>query len=186
MTVFADWTTAISTALTAIVAAAGVWLASRERIFPPTIEMYMQDGRIGRNPLLLSLTIRNRMGESILIDRVIAKRPAQLKIALANTQTGNQIGSPQSAIRACWQIDAVGDRRTVGGPIAFSDVRSDVAYESLYLFPPSDWRDDVIALEFVVLSRARDNWSKRVTVRRSVEAMATRLPQSPADVAARA
>jgi hypothetical protein len=171
-----DWITATATGITAVAAgfaAFVAWLAFRRdaRASLPVVEADLEWDIDGASSfVLVTLTIRNRLEETITLDSARVKRPdgtlISNKIVLGNDGRGIAVKRGDAPF-----IKIEREIQPLGSPTEsyFQIIqRTDVFQTELFLSPPNDWDGGWIRIDLRISSKALTIRDKRMVIKRRI------------------
>ena len=167
-----DWMTAVATAVTAFFVALG-WVAAvaasrrnTKRLLPTTELAFMGEGRsmdFG-DFLQVRISITNRLDETIVIRKIIVRKPTNSFVSSGEWIQGSYIGQKSPAL---------GETNFVQPNITIQEkVPTAIHYETpidLYVVPPEGWQSGVLRLDVFVSSNADTIRNKRIVVKKDIK-----------------
>jgi len=183
--VTAEWITAISTLVTAVLTGTGglaAWLALRresKRDLPIVErEMTWRDDHI-----LLSLTFRNRTPETLILERVEVLWPRRSTISEPYGSREVPYGDPgppqRGASRTMITREIIGPAGAIGGA---PHMPRETTYTSFAIWPPPGWRSGVVTVALRISSKADAMCNKRIVLKSRIADDASRQTDANANI----
>lgn len=164
------WITAIATGATAFLTGTGglaAWLAlRRERMRElPVVERSL---RWEGDYLLLSLTVRNRLAETIVLDRIDVLSPSGATITLPTSPGDLPYHSPNPPIRGGTSRLSPGYHVDPHGRPQTRHQSGDTGYWSFAIWPAPSWRSGKVTVALRISSRADTIRNRRLVIKNKI------------------
>jgi hypothetical protein len=175
-----DWITAVSTALTAILTgfagfAAVVALRRDTKRQQPIVEPKL---RWSEGYILASITVRNRLPESIIITSAEVKKPRRAKISYGRRNVSVPIGNSEPIPPELQKIPLNIDVAPIGTePNRFDGILMSAGEArscEFYIQPPAEWRGGNVRIDLRISSMALTIRDRRMVITRTISAPPTR------------
>ena len=168
----AEWITAVATGATALLTGTGglaAWLALRreQRRELPVIERSVE-WRAGY--LLVSLTVRNRLPETITLDRIDLRKPKLATITLGHSPTTDGYGNTGPPLRGGEDFLLVGYSVRPYGSSPSQISTGDTGHFQFAIWPHPSWVAGGVVMVLRISSKAETIRNRRIVIKSKVAA----------------
>lgn len=174
----ANWITAASTALTAILTGTGglaAWLVLRRDKLRELPVMERSIHAVDDH-LLLALTVRNRLDETIKLDRIELRQPKDATISppYSSIAGAAPYGGPGPAVRGNERFLLPRYSVAAHGTRPSQHSTGDVAYWKFAIWPSPSWEGGKIVIVLRISSMAETIRNRRIVIKNNVPAATVR------------